>query len=392
MIFNTERVFLLRQELQLEALPIPIDGPVGQALLEELAYTINPPVHEQRVPAYGAFIFPEVAIADDILHVSELPSMNVRMLADGAYSFSVRDETGLSQIACFTNPLTSEIDFVTASQRGNMQIVQRNSGDLVKIFTGTHVITHQRYRWYTKQYATVDTDKILDVAPQAGPLQLLPDLLNFCFHFLSANHVGAILVWQLDDTPTALLHGIESGIHIADGSLSLRKQAHRGAIMSLLAQMDGAAVIAPDGDLVEMGAFLRSSDQAQRLVSRWRGTRHTAAKRFSYDEPRSIVFVVSADGPVTVFSDGVNVIELKMFTPHHAAALVQQMLPDRDTAQDVDVVYHDIVCPRCGKMVRAEVIAVPGWADPAEGRCPCCGTIVLRQSSWRIRTKIVKRW
>ena len=42
-----------------------------------------------------------------------------------------------------------------------------------------------------------------------------------------------------------------------------------------------------------------------------KGTRHTSAARHTYDCPDVLAFVVSADGPVTVFSDGRRIADLK---------------------------------------------------------------------------------
>jgi hypothetical protein len=46
-----------------------------------------------------------------------------------------------------------------------------------------------------------------------------------------------------------------------------------------------------------------------------RGTRHTSAARHTYDCPDVLAFVVSADGPVTVFCDGRRIVDLKASVP-----------------------------------------------------------------------------
>ena len=42
-----------------------------------------------------------------------------------------------------------------------------------------------------------------------------------------------------------------------------------------------------------------------------KGTRHTSAARHTWDCPDVLAFVVSTDGPVTVFSDGHRIADLK---------------------------------------------------------------------------------
>jgi DNA integrity scanning protein DisA with diadenylate cyclase activity len=46
------------------------------------------------------------------------------------------------------------------------------------------------------------------------------------------------------------------------------------------------------------------SEEAERSVAGLRGMRHTAARRYSYDDPVATVVVVSEDGPVTVLRGG----------------------------------------------------------------------------------------
>ena len=44
--------------------------------------------------------------------------------------------------------------------------------------------------------------------------------------------------------------------------------------------------------------------RAELEVSGLRGTRHTSARRYSFDDPSATVIVVSEDGPVTVLRHG----------------------------------------------------------------------------------------
>jgi len=61
-----------------------------------------------------------------------------------------------------------------------------------------------------------------------------------------------------------------------------------------------------------VGAQLKYSEASKRLIEARAGTRHTSAQRFSYDFAKGIIFVVSSDGPVTVFSDGMSVTDLEV--------------------------------------------------------------------------------
>ena len=57
--------------------------------------------------------------------------------------------------------------------------------------------------------------------------------------------------------------------------------------------------------------ILRPTRQSEQAVPATKGTRHTSAARHTYDCPDMLAFVVSTDGPVTVFSDGQRIADLK---------------------------------------------------------------------------------
>jgi DNA integrity scanning protein DisA with diadenylate cyclase activity len=61
--------------------------------------------------------------------------------------------------------------------------------------------------------------------------------------------------------------------------------------------------------------ILRATKVSERAVASIGGTRHTSAARYTYDCPEALAFVVSTDGPVTVFSDGRRIAELKAANP-----------------------------------------------------------------------------
>ena len=74
---------------------------------------------------------------------------------------------------------------------------------------------------------------------------------------------------------------------------------------------DGALLVGRDGRLEAVNVILRPSSASERAVAAMRGTRHTSAARHSYDCPDVLAFVVSTDGPVTVFSGGQRIADLK---------------------------------------------------------------------------------
>ena len=72
----------------------------------------------------------------------------------------------------------------------------------------------------------------------------------------------------------------------------------------MLGQVDGAALFDESGTLMQIGVRLVPSTDAESDVEGLRGMRHTAGRRYSYDDPAATVIVVSEDGPVTVLRGG----------------------------------------------------------------------------------------
>ena len=69
-------------------------------------------------------------------------------------------------------------------------------------------------------------------------------------------------------------------------------------------QKAGRDFNSPDIMLGEIGVRLVPSVAAEAGVGGYRGTRHTSARRYSFDDPKATVIVVSEDGPVTVVRGG----------------------------------------------------------------------------------------
>jgi DNA integrity scanning protein DisA with diadenylate cyclase activity len=82
---------------------------------------------------------------------------------------------------------------------------------------------------------------------------------------------------------------------------------HLAPLRHALEQIDGAAVFDHGGTLRRLGVRIVPSGEAEDRVEALRGTRHTSARRYSYDDPAATVIVVSEDGPLTVLREGMIV-------------------------------------------------------------------------------------
>src|SRR5205823_2262845 len=92
--------------------------------------------------------------------------------------------------------------------------------------------------------------------------------------------------------------------------------------------------------------------------------------RFSFDEPGAVVFVVSQDGPASVFSDGalITVVRADPCRSGFPLDLLGALAPD--PAGETTV-----CCPRCERPLLVDEIRFAGWeGDPEHLPCPVCAT------------------
>lgn len=66
----------------------------------------------------------------------------------------------------------------------------------------------------------------------------------------------------------------------------------------------GATIFDSSGTLRQIGVRLVPSPQAEDSIEGFRGMRHTAGRRYSFDDPLTTIVIVSEDGPVTVLRNG----------------------------------------------------------------------------------------
>jgi hypothetical protein len=134
---------------------------------------------------------------------------------------------------------------------------------------------------------------------------VLETLLEFAVHDLGARNIGATLLYRPGDGPAddGLPDGVEARLAMPP-PLQVRRPADLAPLRHVLAQVDGATVFDRAGTLRQIGVRLVPSAEAESGVDGYRGMRHTAGRRYSYDDPGATVIVVSEDGPVTVLRAG----------------------------------------------------------------------------------------
>lgn len=293
----------LRDELVDAGLPIP-DGQAADRLVDELAHAMWAGIHEHRRFGYGCILDPRdpdfagdpVAEPTAFVHGGE-PLTELRRYADGQHLFLVRSEDGPPQVVAFDVP--DEIALVRLHRRTGGTIVRRVS-DGVQVVTDDGTVGNYSGRWSLSPSVTTAVDAIGDVV-RLGDRDVLCQILDLCLHVLSPRYVGATIVWQLrtprDDRLTRPPR---------PGPLDLTvvNDRHLDAVAKRVALLDGACVLERDGTVAGFGAFLGRSPATEDRIAYEAGLRHSSARWYSNDVPEALVFVVSEDGPVTVYRDG----------------------------------------------------------------------------------------
>lgn len=358
----------LSAELSDEHVDVFAGDASDDVLLDEITYAMWPPIHERRRPSYGAVVLRKDAVdMEDLgqpipLDEGDLPRW--RQYADGCATFLVRSAERERCLVAISRG--DELGLVELARRAELAVVQRTDSGAVKVFCGDHLYVFEGGVWLAKPYAAVKAPEIARLV-SAEHEEVLAQALDLCLHVLSPRHVGAILVWYFQEVPRQQRRAQLTRVGRRPAArLRIRDVAHKDALAIRLAQLDGACILDPEGGILWMGSHLSYSSKAERCVPAEGGTRHTSAKRFSFDEPLALVFVVSEDGLVRVYSDGVDVLCMDRTDARCGRIPVSCRAPDSVPADQFTT------CERCDKPLYLEPSGPGDRDDPARGRCPVC--------------------
>jgi hypothetical protein len=308
-------------------------------------------------------------------------------MASGRTTFLVRTVAG--PVALVEMAVEREVAMVRLVRRTGVFVVQRTPAAVVKGFGVGEVWEHINDTWSSRPFAESRLAELRGFTGR-GSIQVTANLLDLCVHLLSDRNVGATLVWLLDQretVPTALASREGSA---PPAELSVARTEHLEAIAGLLDGVDGACLIAADGRVLRVGAHLAATDEARRFVPAEDGTRHTSARRFSFDEPYALVFVVSVEGRVTVYSDGVNVL----YVDAPGADADELLSVEPDLAEDVTTALVAVSCGRCTKDLGIEVTRIRGIGGRIAVDCPVCGApdVATADGAFVVRALPAKPW
>lgn len=202
----------------------------------------------------------------------------------------------------------TEVSLSTYASGAGVIVVQRLSSGRLRLFHNDRVFTEEGGIWLTRPTALAYHEAVsLLVDVEHHPTARA--ILDMCVHALSPAGHGATLIWFPDGNDEVAPH-VDFSVAITPPGLSAANSAHGPALAHALGQLDRAAVIGADGRVARLNVTLSHGEAATHLPFEG-GTRHTSAGRYSASVDNAIVFVVSADGPVTVFFRGEGVTSIQ---------------------------------------------------------------------------------
>lgn len=280
--------------------------------------------HERRFPSFGAIILNkdrhEMSSTLEALGATLFPALpeaadEVRQMADGIQSFALIGSATV-ELALMASPVMGELELVQLrrSLGPSAIIVCRWADATVRLVQHGQIAVFDGTRWWTKPDARTYASTVRRAVPHA-PLDLAQAMLDFCVHSMAPSPGGTVLVWCLDTETLDRLRA--DSLHTRRAPALALRFAHPvvySALRHLLSQVDGATAVDARGEVVEIGLHLRASFEAETMVgvSPSKGTRHAAAQRCSHDLPNAVVFVVSDNGPVTVYVRGRTVASIEL--------------------------------------------------------------------------------
>lgn len=284
------------------------------ALLEELEYALHPNVHERRIPSFGSVVEPAndpdlweelTSLAIDRRTIGASLADGARYFADGLSSWTIRRLDGSVELAVFDRAAGSERDLVVLAKATGGCVVQRHPAGIVRAVGPFGVLRYDGIGWHHEEPigAWLDVFEWNDGLGHNDDRTVLGRLLEFAVHDLGARGIGALLVYRAVPNPTPLY---EARLPVPP-TLRIGRPADLAPLRHVLAQIDGAAVFDGTGTLRELGVRLLPSPSAVSEVDGFRGMRHTAGRRHSYDDDEATIIVVSEDGPVSVWRNGAMV-------------------------------------------------------------------------------------
>ncbi|MDD4973806.1 MAG: diadenylate cyclase [Bacteriovorax sp.] len=390
---QNEMQLLLAKELELNGIRFDLHKWLASnPTLYELSLIVASEAHEGIIPSEGVMFVEESSelfgVEYVLVHFEQI-SM-ARKFANGVDCFLLYEKEIFFGLVYFKEPLLNELLLVRAFPPSGGLFVQRGSTGIVKFFQGNSIIILENRNWFTKPLIKEAAWKISRCASEINHA-VLNRILEFSFHLLSPiPQVGATIVWWLKEIPFVDSEIQTTGQDISEFNFSILDEARAVTFCHFLSQIDGATFLNPEGKFTRTGIHLKNSNKSRGLIPELKGTRHTSAQRFSYDFSDTLVITVSSDGPVTIFSDGVNIANLRIHPSYKAAHDLKKMLPEKQ--EDITSSSYEVICQHCGKRLIVEQVNVVDWNKDTNLNCLVCQSLLRSANCFTIECRPFKRF
>lgn len=384
---RTHRAARLRQELLDEGLTLPA-GVMGDILVDELVSARYVEVHEGIRPTYGAIIADGLPHEEVKVPLEGTSARDVRALADGIMTFVGRDTSDERTLCIVHAPVGDEVEAVTKAMAVQGAVVQRHDEGTITVVFPDAVWVNELFTWRTgpvARHRAFATQELLGLTSDS--LAVVVDLLEFAVHQLSPAGIGSTLVIPIDPEHKPTTDGFTDPGYLPPLDLSAKRASDLHVLRTFLRVVDGACIFTIDGTVERTQVKLAASEKAHTLLKPAGGTRHSSARWFSYDHPAYVVIVVSADGPVSVWSDGRKLVEVLHDAVDGMPSVVRTVPQDRDAIR-TDVEEH--TCDVCERTVETTL-----GADTGQSRllcCEVCGADSVTTSRRVHRVRVSKPW
>jgi DNA integrity scanning protein DisA with diadenylate cyclase activity len=298
-----------------------------EEIAAELARCFDPVIFEQAIRPYGAIVareMPHLARLGRILDTTGLTHEIIRSLADGRSTFVLAVKNEPLRLLLTDERIDTDQDYASHAAWVDGLIICNNGEGTVRIVSVSSVTLVEGRRWIAKDLVFEAAEDIMDVVPASNG-EVVRRILEITHHRISPHRIGATLVYQLEQ-PARPTRRRDEGIALDTLGISVLNESEEPLLLHQVRYRDGALLIDRTGRLLASNVILRPTKASEQAVPVTGGTRHTSAARHTYDCPDVLAFVVSIDGPVTVFSDGLRIAQLKATRP-----LIAPKTPERIT-------------------------------------------------------------
>jgi DNA integrity scanning protein DisA with diadenylate cyclase activity len=279
----------------------------------ELARCLDPAVHEQVIRPYGAIVCRETPQLERLGRIVETTSLSedvIESLADGRHSLVLAAKGQPLRLLLLAEGIDTDQDYASRAMWIDGVIICNDDKGIVRIVTNSSVTKIEGRRWMATALVFEAAEDIVQVVP-AADLAVVRRLLELCHHRISPGSVGTTIVYLLTDDEQPAGRRRDDGVRVEAMKISVLDAAHEPLVLHQARYRDGAMLVGRGGQLLAVNVILLSERASEEAVPPMKGTRHTSAARHTYDCPDVLAFVVSADGPVTVFSDGKRIADLR---------------------------------------------------------------------------------